>query len=108
VCRFGVALSLCSWLALGGCGAQHLPDGYLTQGHLACSPQRPPIDVHALIDLRQQDARRVAENQDCLLRVRVRDGEWQSRDTILLLHPLLDVAVADGKVVGVAPRPKGT
>jgi hypothetical protein len=106
--RLEVALVLCLCLALDGCGGQDLPDGYLTQGHLACSPQRPPVDVHVLIGLRQEDARRVAENQDCLLRIRFRDGEWQASNTILLHHPLLDVAVAGEKVIGVAPRPKGT
>jgi hypothetical protein len=105
VCRFGVALLLCFCSALGGCGGQHLPDRYITKGHLTCSSEHPPVDVHVLIGRPLEDARGVVKGQDCLLRIRFRDGVWQGGNTINLLSPLLDVAVADGKVVGVAPDP---
>jgi hypothetical protein len=91
-------------LALAGCGGRQVPDGYSATGHLACSPGRPAIDVHALIGQRLVDARRVTEKQGCLLRVTLRDGE-ASRNAINLLADLLDVAVADGKLVGVARDP---
>ncbi len=105
MCRFGVALLLWSWLALGGCGAQRPPDRYLTKGHLTCSSAHRPIDVHVLIGRRLEDARRVVKRHDCLLRITFRDGVWQGRNAINLLSPLVDVAVADGKVIGVAPDP---
>jgi len=100
--RFGIAL-LCGCLAFGGCGAQHVPDGYVTKGRLTCSPEHPPVDAHALIGQRLEDARRVTEKQGCLLRVTLRDGDW-SRNLINLLADQLDVAVADGKIIGVAPH----
>jgi hypothetical protein len=102
VCRIAAVLLPCA--ALAGCGGQHVPDGYMTKGRVACSPRFPPLDVSALVGRRFDDARRIVWNQDCVLRVLYRDGEFLGDDTENVIAPKVDVAVADGRVVGVRPH----